>query len=288
MKLALAHARVITRDLCRQHKAHEKVVWRGTTPSTKIMAIDPAYGGGDRCIEMSGEYGLDDTGKNVIRIGSYKIIKIDLKKLDEKGQRITPEDQIANTVWEDAKNNGVPATNIFYDSFGKGTIGFAFARKFGATSPVPVDSGAQPTKRPVRQDLFVLDETRRQKRLKRCDEHYSKFVTEMWFSVRYAIEAEQIRELPVDVMLEGCTREYYTVAGNKIEVEPKDKMRERMGKSPDLFDAAGVLIEGARRLGFQIDKLGSGLTDGEDGFNWLDDWRKSHESLIRSKQLQYK
>lgn len=287
MKLALAHARVITRELCRQHKAHDKVYWKGTN-ITKIKALDPAYGGGDRCIEMSAEFGLDMSGKTVIRITGYKIIRIDLKKKDENGNAITPEDQIAKTIWEDAKNDGVPAENIFYDSFGKGTIGFAFARQFGSRSPVPVDSGAQPSKRAVRQDLFVLDETRRQKRLKRCDEHYSKFVTEMWFSVRYAIEADQIRELPIDVMLEGCMREYETVAGNKLEVEPKDKMRERSGKSPDLFDCCAILVEGARRLGFTIDKLGSGLTDEEDGFNWMDDWRKSHESLIRSKQLAYK
>jgi hypothetical protein len=61
-----------------------------------------------------------------------------------------------------------------------------------------------------------------------------------------------VRELTEDVVSEGCMREYYTVGGNKIEVEPKEKMKEKTGRSPDLADAVAIGLEGARQRGFVI------------------------------------
>ena len=145
-----------------------------------------------------------------------------------------PEDQIAQMTKADLASYLIPPENCFYDSFGKGTVGLAFARTFGVNPPNPVDAGARPTRRPVRQDLW-FSEPDGTRRLLRCDEHYSKFITEMWFSVRETIESGQMRELPEDVMNEGCWREYETVSGNRIEVETKDKMKERMGKSRRTF-----------------------------------------------------
>ena len=291
MKLSLAHSRVITRELCRQHKSSDKCMWKGDQ-RTRILAVDPAYGGGDRCISMCLEFGsgvVEETitqvgmrpkEKTYLRVVAWRIIPISAKRTD-----ITPEDQIAIGVSEDLERHSVPNQNCFYDSFGKGTVGFAFARKFGANSPVPVDAGSKPTSRPVRMDLFVWDESRRTKRLKRCDEEYSKFITEMWFSVRETIESGQMRELPEDVILEGCMREYETVAGNKKEVEPKDKMRERLGKSPDLFDCLAIGVEGARRRGFLIDRLGGDVEGDSETNNWLAELVTKQQKLNKSKQL---
>lgn len=279
MKLSLAHSRVITRQLCRAHHAHDMAMWIGSG-RTRIYALDPAYGGGDRCVAIWGEFGLSDKGKLVLRLNPPRVIKIDMKK------GLSPEDQIAEEVHRELIELSIPPENAFYDSFGKGTIGFAFARKFGANSPVPVDSGAQPSKRPVRQGLFVDDTAKEERRLKTCAEHYSKFVTEMWFSVRYMIEAEQMRELPMDVMAEGCWREYYTVAGDKLEVEPKDKMKERTGKSPDLFDATAILVEGARRRGFVIDKLGESVSV-EPADDFFEHEANEYQAIIQGCLLQH-
>ncbi len=140
----------------------------------------------------------------------------------------------------------------------------------------------------MRQDFFV-DEAdnngRHTRRLKRCDEEYSKFVTEMWFTWRYAVEAEQIRELPMAIVEEGCTREYYTVEGAKIEVEPKDQMRLRKNKSPDLADWLCLALEGARRHGFIVDRLGN--EDEENGNpTWLEDLRQRQKALRKDYNLQ--
>jgi len=40
---------------------------------------------------------------------------------------------------------------------------------------------------------------------------------------------------------------------NKIEVEPKSDMKDKIGSSPDIADAIAVGVEGAVRLGFKVD-----------------------------------
>jgi hypothetical protein len=279
MKLGLAHSRVITRQLCRQHHAHDVAQWEGLK-RTKVHYTDPAYGGGDRCVTGWAEFGNDPNGNQILRINPPRIIKINLK-LDA-----SPEDQIAAGIKSDLDGFHIEVENAGYDSFGKGTVGFALARVFGERCPVPINAGEQCTKRPVRSGLFVIDKNTGEKRLKRCDEHYSKFITEMWFSVRYAIEAEQIRELPMDVMAEGCWREYYDTAGAKIEVEPKDKMKERMGKSPDLFDHCAGLVEMARRAGFMIEALGD-VAESTIGDDWLDLKASEYDRILKSKMLHH-
>lgn len=277
MKFNLAHSRVITRQICSEHHAHDKAEWMGPK-RTKIYAVDPAYGGGDRCIGGYIEFGEAIDGKIIVQVHAPRVIQINAKLLQ------SPEDQIADAVFNDLNQFGIESTNAFYGAFGKGTVGFAFARKFGAKSPIPIDEGGKPSRRPVRQGLMVYDEGRREFRLKRCDEHYSKKITELWFSTRYAIEAGQVRELPEDVMSEGCMREYSTVGGNLIEVEPKEDMLERLSRSPDLYDWFAFTIEGARQRGFVIASLGPGEEE-EESDSWLRDLAEKNFKLAKSKRL---
>jgi len=125
-----------------------------------------------------------------------------------------------------------------------------------------------------------------QRRLKTCKEHYSKFVSELWFSTRYAVVAGQVRGLTEDVIDDGCMREWQEVAGNKIEVEPKIKMKERTGQSPDLYDWAAIVLEGARRRGFQIKKM---VNTEEDDSNseWITDLIEKSRKLRESHSLNY-
>jgi len=53
-------------------------------------------------------------------------------------------------------------------------------------------------------------------------------------------------------MMEGCQREWKIVGNNRTEVETKAEMKEKTGKSPDLFDGLAIGMEGARRRGFII------------------------------------
>lgn len=245
MRSGLVGKRIITVELCRQHHAHDRAVWKNME-ITKIYGLDPNYGGEDRCVGGPIEFGEDLNGVQIIRVIMPKIYSV------QPGQPEKPEDQIARQFKQHLDEYGIPPNNSFYDPYGKGTIGYAFSKVFKEDNPIPIDSGAPATSRPVRYDLFVWDEDTQERRLKRCDEHYSKFVTEAWFSARYVVESEQMRELPEAVRDDGCLREYGVVAGNKFQVESKEDTRDRMGRSPDLFDWLTICVEGARQRGFKI------------------------------------
>ena len=230
-------------------------------------------GGGDRCVGGAGEIGFDVNGKQILSLLPPEIIPIKLNS------SLEPEEQIAAFVKEKS-DCGIPPENIFYDSFGKGALaGFAFAKLFGSNCPVPVDAGGKPSARPVRFDLYVHENGK--KRLQRCDEYYSKKVSELWFCTREAVHSEQIRNLDKETAYEGQLRLFKIVPGNRIEVESKDDMKERVKKSPDLYDWFSILVEGARQRGFKITRIGAQVDTPEtDRFKWF---RERQEQSARKR-----
>ena len=265
--------RVITIGLCERNKAFENPVWNDKN-FTDIYPVDIAYGGGDRCVGGRIRIGFDISGKQIVEVGTPEIIPIKMNANAEA------EEQISEYLNRRLDELNIQPENCFYDSFGRGTMGNALAKKFGSNCPIPVDSGARPTTRPVRFDLFVQDKDG-QKRLKRCDEHYSKFVTEMWFSTREAIESQQVRSLPKEVANEGQLRLYQIVSGNRIEVETKDEMKKRVRKSPDLYDWFAIGIEGCRQRGFKIQRMPAEQVQKE---NVLLNWFIQQQELAREQR----
>lgn len=272
--------RVLSRDFCIKHHANEDVIWRDAQRNTKLYALDPAYGGGDLCVGRQLEMGENVEGKQILFSHPPEIIPIRLST----GSVGEAEEQIARFVFTRLKDLGISPKNCFYDSFGRGTLGNEFAKLMGAECPAPVDSGAKCTSRPVRFDLFVEEKDGR-KRLKRCDEHYYKFVTEMWFSVREAIDSEQVRGLDRDTIREGCSRKFTKNGDNKIEIEPKEDYKERnSGRSPDRMDNLAIGVEGARRIGFKIQRLGSDIIKSNKP-DWLDEAVLEYQELLESRSL---
>lgn len=275
--------RVLTKDFCLRHHATDDLVWMDDK-ILNLYALDPAYGGGDRCVGRQLQLGKRLDGVETLLLHPPDIIPIRL------GGEIDAEAQIAGFVYHRAKELGIAAKDIFYDSFGRGTLGFEFAKLFGLDCPVPVDSGAQPTARPVRFDLYV-EERDGKRRLKRCDEHYIKFVTEMYFSLYEAIDSDQIRGLDAETMREGCSRKFTRNkrGDNKIELEPKADYKDRnQGKSPDLADNAVIGLEGARRRGFKIIRIGADVqskkTPGKPSS--LETWLLEKAVMEKSRELQ--
>lgn len=273
MKIGTISKRVISRSLCRQFHAFDEVIWRGT-PLVKIFALDAAYGG-DRCVGGHIEFGLNVEGKMILNINPPKIVPILVSDNE------VVEDQIARWIMKYCDNNVIPPENAFHDSTGRGALGTSLARIWSAMTN-PVEFGGKPTDRPVSLDMYVFDPITKSRRLKLCSEHYVKFVTELWFSVAYAIEAGQVRGLTEELLEEGCMRMFEMVNGDKRELETKEKMKLRVGRSPDLFDWLAIAVEGARRRGFNIPKLANeqSITDSTKWF-WdrqrkLNELRKQH------------
>ena len=277
MKPGFDGKRVITRELCRANRASEQVIWDGGE-RTQVYAIDPAYGGGDRCSALHVEFGVSTEGVQTILMHEPKIIPINVNLAE------SPEEQIAKFVYADTVELGIPSENIFYDAFGKGTVGFSFAKVFGLNPPVPVESGGSPSARPVRHDLFVTDKNGTT-RLKRCDEHYKKKISELWFSVRYIIECGQMRGMTQETIDEGCLREYMVVENGKFEVESKKDMKERIGRSPDLMDVAAIACEGCRQRGFKIRRLNENSQDSKP--NQLLEWYLQGQKKAQQDRTRY-
>lgn len=297
-RAGLSARRVITEAMCKQFGALEPATWSGGE-TIKVAGLDAAYGGvgGDRCILILGEFGpglpttpLPVKGEVSIPMLPAAVLSKTLLKVfpaitvpvsvNNPG---LPEDQIAEFCKRHCEAAGVPPSNFFFD--GRGTLALALA-KIWSPEVNSVEFGGKATKRPVSSDHFVYDSELHVRRLKRCEEEYSKFVTELWFSVCYAIQSGQVRELPRDVMQEGCQREWKLVSGDRREVETKAEMKERTNRSPDLFDGLVTMVEGARRRGFTISKLGN--VESEISSNkWLEEMERKARAVRRSGDLVY-
>jgi hypothetical protein len=91
---------------------------------------------------------------------------------------------------------------------------------------------------------------------KACN-RYKNRVSELWWSGKELLRQNQLKGLDPETIKEMTARSYTTHKTTKneegllFEVESKKDMKTRIGFSPDLGDAAFVLIEVAReRMGF--------------------------------------
>jgi hypothetical protein len=246
---------------------------------TWIAMLDAAYGGvgGDRCVLRWLKFGMCDDGQIRIWFGPVIIVPV---KVDKNK---TPEDQIAEFCKKEMEAAGIEPKNFFFD--GRGSLAAALARIWSPEVNA-VEFGGTATKRPVSEDMFIVDKDG-VRRLKLAEEHYSKFVSELWYSFRYAIEADQIRGLDQETIIDGSPREFMKVKGDRIEVESKRDMKKRTGKSPDLMDAVVIGLEGARRRGFTIKRPGLPAQLAVKSDDYLDNEAKEFETLITSKLLQH-
>lgn len=276
IKLGVAGRKIITRELCEQFHAMDPAIWMNQD-RTLIGMLDAAYSGvgGDRCVLGWLEFGTCGDGHQRILMHAPIMVPVAVR------MDMMAEDQIADFCKAQMEAVGVEPENFFFD--GRGSLATRLAVLWSPKVNA-VEFGGRPTIRPVSNDIFV-NEHNGTRRLKRADEHYSKFVTELWWSARYAIESDQIRGLTIDIILDGAPREWKKVAGDKIEAEPKKDMKKRTFKSPDLFDMFVCGIEGARRRGFQIKRLGDSGGDRQKTLDQLDKMEREYSEFISDALL---
>lgn len=276
--LSAMERRVITRSLCEKFWAFEEPVW-GDGKITKIFALDAAYGsvGGDRCVGGELQFGKDRDGKSLLAFHKKPLI-IPVKVGQATG---LAEDQIASYVIKYCEENDIPRAHVFFDGTGRSSLTSSFGRS-GWTAVNPIEFGGRPSDRPAPIHGKSNDQA---KTPKTCRDVYYNFVSELWFMVRHLIEAGQFRGMPEEVMMEGQMRAWDIVGANKIQVEPKDKTKERLGRSPDLFDMLVCGAEGARRLGFSIGKL---TPKGErSARSWMKEWNDKFRKVNKTHELSY-
>lgn len=272
---------VLNSEMCKVNGAYDDCVW-GHDEITSVLGIDAGYGG-DACETILIKFGNNSQGHPVIKFHEPEVIPINLNDPS------TPEDQIANQVRRKCEILKVPYTNVFFEAGMRATLAISLARILGPEVNA-VNAGGPATTRPVSEDLFVDDPDRGigAKRPKRCDEHYSKFITETYFSVRLLVECKQAREIPKSVVKEFSDREWVWARGTRYELETKEDFKLRCHYSPNKADATAIAVEGARRLGFQIQRIKT-KKELEDGGrdDWLEIEMDKQRILMKKHQLVY-
>lgn len=277
-KIGVDTYKVLTEAMCKRFGAFAKAVWEGR-PRTKVYGVDAGFGG-DPCVGQYIEFGPDVRLADIVKFYPPDTIPIDVDS--EK----SAEDQIAEWLREHCSSIGIADENVFVECGMRATLAVSMGRIMSPRINA-VNFGGAATDRPVSNDLFVFDEATQQRRLKKCSEHYSKLVTEFWFTVRALVECGQAREFPESVLAEFEAREWRWVSGNRYELETKKEMKERVGYSPNQADAASVAIEGARRLGFQIQRFVEVHERGTEN-DWLTKELAKYRKQMKKRELQYR
>lgn len=266
--------RVVSGQFCSQNKATEDVIWMSDNTRTRVVGLDAAYSGvgGDRCVLTDLWFGPDRDGNLVIGYAEPPVIVP-----VSPASSVSPEDQIATYCKEYCTLRNVPPESFGLDSTGRGSLVSALARLW-SSAVIPVEFGGKALDRLIRNGD--------PKQQKECDA-YGKMVTALWFYARLVIEAKQMRNMPSEVIEEGSIREWGINRDGRIDVEPKDKTKLRMGRSPDLFDSLVVGLEVSRRRGFDLSSA-----------KWVGVVKRSasqvvaragqrHQALLKSGQLNY-
>lgn len=279
-KFGLDQFKIITKEICEQFHAFDDVAWEGAT--TRIGMLDAAYGGtgSDRCPVGWLEFGKTTPDNKVrIKFGEYWLVPVTIRK------DMLPEDQISFYCKQKMENAGVAPEDFFFD--GRGTLATSLSRIWSPKVNA-LEFGGKPTTRLAGPDLFTTEEKngKQERRHLLASEAFKKFVTELWMSTRYIIDSDQMRGLPIEIVLDAQPREWRKVAGGKIEIETKDELRERTGVSPDLADMLVTGVEGARRRGFVIDTMAVKDEKPAGGDSWFQREYDKTEKLRKSRQLQ--
>lgn len=274
----MAH-RVLTVDLCRKFGAFDSDNWE-SLDNIKIYAMDAAFGG-DRPVHGHIEFGRNVKGRWIIMC--YKPTTVKLRVSDV----MTAEEQLATEMKAYCDAYKIPYENIYYDAGMRATLAVTIGRMV-STLANAINFGGPATDRPVSADDYIYDEKDKRRRLKTCKEAYSKFVTELNYSVRMVVEAQQMRQIPESVVREFEMREWTKVTGDRIELETKAETKKRMGQSPDEADWLAIAVEGARRRGFIIEGLKeSKETTDPEAVDWLSKELKKFKTFEAKYQLKY-
>ena len=260
MPRGLGSRRVLTRQACHKFGALEEPNWLDSN-RTRIGFLDAAYGGvgGDRCIFGELQFGreaetldaadiagavINRTALNGRRRQVLALIDTVLVPVSTQMKDL-PCDQIVSFVRAQCESRGIPPENFYFDAGMRSALVQAFSRLWSNTVNA-VDCGGTASDRKVSADIDIV-----------AKDYYANKITEMWYSVHYIVEASQWRGMKEGPLLEFCQREWGYVGRNKIQVEPKEEMKKKTGRSPDEADAVVIGVHGAIERGFIIERLKS-------------------------------
>lgn len=207
-------------------------------PPTKVAGLDPAFtNGGDRTPIQFGEFGISRDGIPTLMFTERRLLQDNVH--DKKRTRT---EQIVQQFKDVCETEGVLPWHCAYDKSGAGGPFGDVVSMVWSPEVLGVQFGGKASELPVSISDPALS----------CD-RYTNRVSELWFGAKELIRTGQLKGIDRELAKEMCARKYSTKKGASIrmEVESKTDMKARTGASPDLADAAMILIELCRqRFGF--------------------------------------
>lgn len=218
-------------------KASENVVW-GTEPPTLVAALDPGFtNGGDRSALWLSHYGRDRDGRMVIFFSELVILEEDVTNKGEPRNF-----QIARKYKEYCEKRGVLPEHAAFDGTGAGVTFADIVHKIWHPDVLAVSFSGLATEMPI--SMFSSEPAR---------ERYENRVSELWYVGHEFLRNNQLKGVIPELAKELTARHYSTVkhsSGLRIRVESKEDMRSRTQRSPDVADAAMIVVDLCRtRLG---------------------------------------
>ena len=211
-----------------KYGADQRVEW--IDKPTKIAALDPSFSAnGDRSILYFGFVGIDTTGKRVMCLDHYEELREDVTNKEEPRAF-----QIARQFKDKCEAWGVAPQDAAYDASGGGAPFGDVVDALWSRKVLRVQFGGKASEKPVSLTDRVPGH-----------ERYANRVSELWWTGKELIRNKQLFGVCRELVREMTERQYTTEKGlsMRIRVETKSDMKVRIGKSPDISDAAFILVE---------------------------------------------
>jgi hypothetical protein len=197
--------------------------------ATPIAALDPAFGG-DGCVLQFGLLGDLTMTKLAVQCTEM----LEFKPLATTEHEI--DWQIAQWVIAECKKRGVAPQFFGSDGTGIGKGVYSHLREDWGEC-IKVEFGGMASDKPASEEDP-----------RPSFEVYDRRVTELWYSCKELLKAGQLKGLYTEAVRGFCFRTY-TLKNRKTEIQTKDEMKLKFGRSPDHADAVSILCEVARQRG---------------------------------------
>ena len=205
---------------------------------TKLLGVDPAFtNGGDRTMLYEILIGKHVNGQFVVEFGEPFQLN------DDTTNKAVPRTyQIVHGIRDHCKKRGISPFDVAVDSTGAGSPFCDVLAGEWSNDFLRVSFGGRASDKRVSLNSQLTGE-----------ELYTNRVTELWMVGKEFLRTKQLYGISHDLAKEMTSRQYEMVKGTSLRVraETKTDLKQRLGYSPDLADAAFIALELARqRHGF--------------------------------------
>jgi hypothetical protein len=208
--------------------------WDFDGPTTLIAGVDPAFtNGGDRTVLQVARVGKFISGQYGIRYEDT------LQLNDDTSNKAVPRTyQIVHQIRDHCVRLNIKPENLAVDSTGAGSPFCDVLAGEWSDQFLRVQFGGTASDRRVSMNSQLVG-----------TELYTNRVSELWFVGKEFLRTKQMCGVNAELAKEMCNRRYDMVKSStlRVKVETKTELKQRMGCSPDVADAAMITLDLARQ-----------------------------------------